>query len=755
FFRLNDRPAAPQGEFGLGSPPLAIPPDTQAQFPVEERKEAVITAAAGGQIAMEDGAIFSVPAGGFPQDAKVIIRKLDLREFTGAFARSVYDVDTGGIHLQKNASLLLPAPAGNPRLDSLHVYRHNPESGAVELEATIDTTLGMIRAETDGFSDIVVEEEAQAAKRWSDVKNDPFAYKLIDVPYYPQGFTMWCYAAASQMLAKFSGADIEAWDVGKHFGVRLDQGPKPTALYSGNYAALFAQEKIPVLENGTWIHPPNFYAYLIAQLDAGHPVMTLVQYGAHAVVVVGYDSTGVFVHDPSGHSIQTAGLPVDFTNLGAFHLTWDQWRKALFAQNLLGRLVQLPLPFWTLVLQPIPAPPAPAQTISLFSAVPLGGNNYSTPFFEAVRTVGNRNVKGQFIWDGTTAKGYRFASDPEFGPENLANSDKLALSVHAHNLSGSTVTLAVRALLDNTKVFENTSVALAPKATTKEVPIFPDAKPYDLRTGVAGLLAPGWHNLRIELFSGADVLDSIPIDLLIGPAKPEKFRFIEVPEGMRLTWFPNPEEVFSKIEYIISVNGVPVGITAEKQFLHPNGTAANVYTVTARDTVNGLESPASEPAVKLEGIPLYRDADPVITGDVGEFSSITPTSGKIVGSNPKTDAGSTVTVTWPEPPPILSSSDNFSFTVLPRIFGWPAGGDTYTITGAPRLTYSDGDTRFGNGGYILITEGHRVQNIGVSTLYGSSTSGSGVLTNFRINLSKDFFFNAGEAVISWGYKAAP
>jgi hypothetical protein len=461
------------------------------------------------------------------------------------------------------------------------------------------------------------------------------------------------------------------------------------------------------------------------------------------------------VHDPSGHSIQTAGLGVDFTKLGAFHLTWDQWRKALFAQNLLGRLVQLPLPFWTLVLQPIPAPPAPVQTISLFSAVPLGGNNYSTPFFNAVRTIGKREVKGQFIWDGTTSKGYRFAPDSEFSPENLANSDKLALSVHAHNLSGATATVAVRALLDNTKVFENTSVALAPRTTTTEVPIFTDAKPYDLLTGAAGLLSPGWHNLRIELSSGSNVLDSIPIDLLIGPAKPEKFRFIEVAEGMRLTWFPNREEVFSKIEYIISVNGVPVGITSEKQFLHPNGTAANVYTVTARDTVNGLESPASEPAVKLEGVPLFRDAEPVITGDVGEFTSITPTSGKIVGSNPKTDAGSTVTVTWPEPPPILSSSDNFPFIVIPRLFGWPAGGDTYTITGAPRLTYSDGDTRYGDGGYILITEGHRVQFIGASTLYGSSSSGSGVLTNFRINLSKDFFFNAGEAVISWNYTAAP
>jgi len=213
--------------------------------------------------------------------------------------------------------------------------------------------------------------------------------------------------------------------------------------------------------------------------------------------------------------------------------------------------------------------------------------------------------------------------------------------------------------------------------------------------------------------------------------------------------------VLTQIYYVIFANDFPVGSTEEKEFFHEGGNPQIEYTVVARDRATDLASPESEVATKLEGVILVRSAEPVISGDVGVFNTLTSTGARIVGTKKETDLGSTVSVSFPEPPPIITSSDNFPFTVISRIFGWPAGGTTYTISAFPKLTYSNGSTKAGESGYILVTDGHRVQGTGRNQFFGTNVLGGGVLKSLEIELSKDLFFNFGEAYIRWDYTELP
>jgi hypothetical protein len=285
----------------------------------------------------------------------------------------------------------------------------------------------------------------------------------------------------------------------------------------------------------------------------------------------------------------------------------------------------------------------------------------------------------------------------------------------------------------------------------EEFNLFPQGTPYSFKRGAAGILIPGWHDLKIELLSGNRTIDSMPLQFVIGPAKPEGLRYLRVPEGLKLIWYPNPEETLVPLRYSISADGVQLDSTARKEFIHPNGSEQIRYTVIAHHDATDLSSPASEPAKKAEGILLHRSATPIISGDITAFTTLTNTSARIVGTDEKLDLGSTLLVNWLEPPLLLSSVDSCELPVVARILGYPAGGTTYTLSAQVQAVYTDGSTRSGAYAYGLYNDGFRSVYSDSRSVSGTNTFGSGVLQYIDMEVSKDLFFNFGEAHVRWEY----
>jgi len=120
----------------------------------------------------------------------------------------------------------------------------------------------------------------------------------LEVPYEEQSMTQWCYATSTAMVLRYYGKFIHVWDVGKAISlpVRLgslekfihDTYPGEFKTRIGRYSAISNQIREDIIGN----------------LTKGYPIILNVDPDPapewHNVVVTGFNSSGFFIHDPSG-----------------------------------------------------------------------------------------------------------------------------------------------------------------------------------------------------------------------------------------------------------------------------------------------------------------------------------------------------------------------------------------------------------------------------------------------------------------------
>jgi hypothetical protein len=136
------------------------------------------------------------------------------------------------------------------------------------------------------------------------------------VPYYMQGARNWCGPASLAMALKYVGVDAEIWEiatgegkVSEPCGGALDlftcyQSGATWAQHHEQFVrARYAARNGLETETKTYFllrSEQEFKNQIKAYISRGYPVMLMSVARLHWIVITGYDSKGVWYHDPSG-----------------------------------------------------------------------------------------------------------------------------------------------------------------------------------------------------------------------------------------------------------------------------------------------------------------------------------------------------------------------------------------------------------------------------------------------------------------------
>ncbi|MDD5093673.1 MAG: C39 family peptidase [Dehalococcoidia bacterium] len=169
-----------------------------------------------------------------------------------------------------------------------------------------------ITACADAENDILESNEE------NNCRSEPFVFpqspapRQLQVPYYNQADTSWCWATSLSMILEYYGYDRKPWQIAADF----DKGPDE-ALNGFDSLGLLGMIKV---ENyvetyysagmeGAWEldcfrDNSSFVREIQMALASGHPVWVLFWDQSHVIVATGFDGVGpsdhVYVNDPSG-----------------------------------------------------------------------------------------------------------------------------------------------------------------------------------------------------------------------------------------------------------------------------------------------------------------------------------------------------------------------------------------------------------------------------------------------------------------------
>ena len=618
-------------------------------FEPEAEVTRIVSAASGGRLSLSNGAVLEIPGDALLEDSKITFSKLDMSSVDREGSFALYGVTGIEDSLKRPASFTVPfgsVPADYVDPD-VTVKVLDPQEGWVELPITVDVLSKTVTARTDHFSWIEESWGGKYRDLAEELKGAPVL--PLSVPYYGQLGSPWCFAAAAQMLLKFYGQNIEIWDTAQHFGLSTSHGSSITNYYLGNYTSLFARYGGLKLEDDGprfWWRHASLNGYIMHQLHLNRPVFVALRYGRHAVVVTGYDSQGVWLHDPEGIAIAWA---LDKTkddlgehNFSHYKLSWEQWNSAVNG----GSYISLD-PFSTTIVTQFSTPLAytivltngtlannPPLTINVASPRELGkgfqhGKSAGFSFF---RFDPDSGVERRFFtWDGTQTRGYKFVTAPFGAPQGLSNSDTLE-QLHVTVSNGEPIGrfgqpsqtspgVTVTAYIDDRQMTQQAATIPAAKSNTRpEVELWKPGSTLNFAE-LDPPFAPGEHILRLELAIGDAVIDTILIYFTLAPAQVQNVKFRlrgdEAEVTAEVTWDQNiePAADVEELEYIVLVDGREVSTTEDTRKtisipgIDPLPDIRVVARTKVRKSISSLPGPRerilasflSKPAVPAEG----------------------------------------------------------------------------------------------------------------------------------------------------------
>jgi len=125
----------------------------------------------------------------------------------------------------------------------------------------------------------------------------------LQVPYYDQAESLWCWATSASMLLEYYGYDAKPWMVAADFDAPYDvKAGQPGAIGLEWYL----EEEYDFGQSNAWVYLADLLSAnndsiretICDSLSYGHPVWLGAIERDHAVIVTGYDSSGPIIHDP-------------------------------------------------------------------------------------------------------------------------------------------------------------------------------------------------------------------------------------------------------------------------------------------------------------------------------------------------------------------------------------------------------------------------------------------------------------------------
>ncbi|HOC52448.1 MAG TPA: stalk domain-containing protein [Caldisericia bacterium] len=281
-----------------------------------------IFTSSGGELILSDGTKLSVSPNSFSKDTKVTLKSIINPSFSS--------IDTLGFEITglkdlKGEITLYVNGEKNLKNEELNIfgydfdndekidfnYNYEPSSGLVTIKISplsyIYKNFNFILSNKfiESYSKILgFKEKLSVYVGWVPYYTSKSSEKIIRTPYCEQiGGS--CASTCAQMLLKYSGKDIELFDILKEI--------KPSDTDFGLDADKYAEDLRNFLSLKTGypvIHIPYFGIThlewrVLEELDKGHPV--ILNWGKHVVLVLGYTNNGndLIIHDPANMSPAT------------------------------------------------------------------------------------------------------------------------------------------------------------------------------------------------------------------------------------------------------------------------------------------------------------------------------------------------------------------------------------------------------------------------------------------------------------------
>jgi len=617
----SDRaPASEPPKLAPGPGPLTSPEagvdaasDTESSVvsQVIDRGEGRVTRAEGGRVVLENGFAVSLPPEAVASAGQLQVERHVVDAANGGLVEDVnfYRIKLVGSpsELQRPARLQIPyapdrLPAGITE-DRLFVT-HLTSQGQIERLRAQPVGPGIAEVQISSFSDVSPEWESSYAGIAEQAIQDHRTKRLIRAAFYSQGDSMWCWAACAAMLFKTYGGDRQPQQIAETFGKNKSTGASLWPVIGVNIdqvAWKLGYPSLPVHQSAFGgFSETRLRGWLIDQLRQGRPVWVgLPNYkgfrgGDHAVLVVGYDHVGFYIHDSSGALIQeiqnrqlrrtgrSGSAVVDDHRAAFYHIRFDHWRESVYPSFLMKPNIYLVNSAYV---------EADAQTGSSQFTVQFvskdleaessshegPGSGWGCIGFQRSQLLDSTLSHIFYQWNGKAPGGGGFSpSLPELddlGLEGLCNSDQLdTLSFLVHNTSDQVLDGQLVVTLDSIPLGGPIPVQVPAETTNyKLFPVQDAARPRQSRgrqisspqyvalaerahLGIKEALdferhplPLGNHNLKVTLTAGGREHDSGIIYFtqraaLVPPPTAEK---VPSPEGRsvhRVTWRPSEEE---------------------------------------------------------------------------------------------------------------------------------------------------------------------------------------------------------------------
>ena len=557
------------------------------KLPVVATEKQFLSRKDGGTVALPNGVQVEIPANVLPNDVTLSVEEVQC-DGPGTNGIRSFRIRPD-MQLKGNATLRFPFENASSGTDAPIVSFYAPGKGWVSIASSYDQENKQIVATTNHFSDWTVAVPYQyphlvknGPKSGNDTRtefekhvtnpNNPGV--TIDVPFYPQGGSQWCWATCSQMLLKHYGVDTEVWDIASYLDAPINEGLNGGDILMNKEAGILTSKGLNVDRSALgFFDRLMLNEYLVEQLDEGKPIWIALTAREHAIVVVGYDRNGLKVHDPSGELIDAVAAHNNSQspktldkNLCFLHITWKDWNEVALARSYVrydGEETPVPQPVFahTMVIENKATSKNAKPTFTVHS----GAVVFSHP--DASKYKSGGNLQNVFKWDGRWIDGYYFDGIARTvrGIElnSPTNSDQLTkFELALNNTSSSNVNVAIELRMDRT-LLRRIEHLVPPKTTNEIVDIL--AKSGGPINFSSSPLVPGNHRFYIRMTQGNSVCDESTINFIMGPKRPAGLKIKKSDGKIKLTWDENIEE---GIVYVVWKNGKLIKDRNRPRYFH-------------------------------------------------------------------------------------------------------------------------------------------------------------------------------------------
>lgn len=340
----------------------------------------------------------------------IVLQKLDISTVDPIENKRMYHIISEGA----DSIVTFGSIPGEAIPESLRVVWVGPNSVGVKISPTLTES---------GFSAGVPGNTADCFLVW-DWESTKFKIdKILQIPYYSQYATDYCWATVSAMLFHYYGATPEyahkPWRVAGALGLG-GTGLRPYSFYIGYaYRAEVKGETGVNPERSMWVSMSNMGEYIQKKVEAGYPVAMFLTSEGHMVLAVGWQGNNIILHDP------------------ALNMYYSRAWSDIVSQASLTAV------YYTMV---VPSTGSSSPTIE--TGNPSINNGFH--FAKVDSATGNENIHtlAKFKWDGTAnSNGYKFegatgaAAPPITSEHNLypwvrvfndsrTNAKQLSVSLH-------------------------------------------------------------------------------------------------------------------------------------------------------------------------------------------------------------------------------------------------------------------------------------------------------------------------------------